>query len=112
MLKVVNGKKVGFLGINKIYIGRNSYVSKGSVLNNNFKIGQDGNRNEVVEKYRKWLWQEYKKKGEVYQELVRIKNKVIKGEEVELVCWCSPQKCHGDVVKNCVEWMIESQNSS
>ncbi len=112
MLKVVNGKKVGFLGINKIYIGRNSYVSKGSILNNKFKIGQDGNREGVVEKYRIWLWQEYKKKSGVYQELVRIKDKVIKGEEVELVCWCSPQKCHGDVIKKCVEWMIKSQDNS
>lgn len=108
MIKVLNGKKVGFIGKNKIYIGRNSYGFKGSVLNNKFKIGKDGNRDEVVEKYRRWLWIEFKKKGKVYEELVRISKQVIEGKEVELICWCSPQRCHGDVVKSCIEWMVKS----
>ena len=64
MFKVVNGKQVGFIGENKLYIGRNSYGQKGSVLQNKFKVGKDGSRSNVVE------------------------------------------ACHGDVVKNCVEWMI------
>lgn len=106
MIEVGNGKKVGFVGKDKIYIGRKSYAQKGSLLANKFKIGRDGNRDEVVEKYRRWLWNEYKKKGEVYKELWRIANKVKKGEKVQLMCWCAPYKCHGDVVKRCIEWMI------
>lgn len=109
MLKVVNGKQVGFVGVNKIYLGRNSYGQKGSVLQNKFKIGRDGSRSEVVEKYRKWLWVEFNKKEEVYEELVRIGNLVKEGKDVELVCWCKPLDCHGDVVKSCVEWMIRSE---
>lgn len=107
-IKVLNGKKAGFLGEDKIYIGRNSYGLKCSVLSNKFKIGIDGNRDEVVEKYRRWLWIEFNKKGEVYEELVKISKRVIEGEEIKLVCWCSPEKCHGDVIKSCIEWMIES----
>ncbi|MGK7898232.1 MAG: DUF4326 domain-containing protein [Xenococcus sp. (in: cyanobacteria)] len=109
MLKVVNGKKVGFVGINKIYVGRDSYSLKGSILKNKFRIGKDGNRDEVVEKYRKWLWIEFNKKGEVYEELVRISKRVIEGENIELVCWCKDLKCHGDIIKSCVEWMIREK---
>ena len=46
MFEVINGKNSGFLGNSKIYIGRanKSYLLKGSVLQNRFVIGQDGNR--------------------------------------------------------------------
>lgn len=109
MLRVLNGKKVGFVGKDKIYIGRKCYGLEGSVLRNEFVIGQDGNREEVIEKYRKWLWIEWKKKGEVYEELMRIGKLVKEGKNVELVCWCKPLGCHGDVVKKCVEWMIKEE---
>lgn len=107
MFVVLNGKKDGFVGENKIYIGRKGYGLNGSVLANKFVIGKDGNREEVVEKYRRWLWIEFNKKGKVYEELIRIANLVKKGENVELVCWCKPLSCHGDIVKKCVEWMIK-----
>lgn len=106
-LSVVNGKVVGFDGKDKIYIGRRSYGKKGSVLENKFIIGKDGNRNEVVEKYRRWLWTEFNKEGEVYNELVRIARKVKNGKKVDLVCWCAPKGCHGDVIRNCIKWMIK-----
>ncbi|MDV3002444.1 MAG: hypothetical protein N5P05_004099 (plasmid) [Chroococcopsis gigantea SAG 12.99] len=109
MIKVVNGKKAGFVGKDKIYIGRSNsfYNLKASVLMNKFVIGKDGNREEVIEKYKKWLWMEFKKGGEVYEELVRIGKKVKEGESVELVCYCVPMGCHGNVVKRCIEWMIK-----
>lgn len=109
MFEVINGKNSGFLGNSKIYIGRanKSYLLKGSVLQNRFVIGQDGNREEVVAKYRQWLWQEVQKRGEVFDELVRIAERVKREETVQLACWCKPLKCHGDVVKSCVEWMIK-----
>lgn len=108
MFRVINGKNSGFIGSSKIYIGRanKSYLLKGSVLQNQFTIGRDGDREEVIAKYRKWLWNEVQKKEAVFQELVRIAERVKKGEAVQLACWCKPLKCHGDVVKACVEWMI------
>jgi hypothetical protein len=107
MLRILNGKKDGFLGKDKIYIGRKGYGLNGSVLANKFVIGKDGTREEVIEQYRKWLWLEFNKKGEVYEELVRIGKLVKAGNNVDLVCWCKPLACHGDVVKSCVEWMIK-----
>lgn len=108
MFQVINGKHSGFIGNSKIYIGRpnKTYLLKGSVLQNPFAIGRDGDREEVIVKYRQWLWREVQKRGEVFDELVQIANRVKNGEAVQLACWCKPLKCHGDVVKACVEWMI------
>lgn len=113
MIKVTNGKFDGFIGQNKIYIGRKNkyYGLKESVLGNQFVIGQDGNRNEVIKKYRKWLCEEVKKKGAVYKELMRIVKKVKKGENVELVCWCKPFICHGDILKKYLEWMLKEESN-
>ena len=106
MVKVVNMKSYKGDGV---YIGRKGYGFKGSVLMNRFKIGVDGNRDEVIEKYRRWLWDEYKKGGEVRDELIRLCEMVKDGKEVVLKCWCVPKRCHGEVVKRCIEWMMKKR---
>jgi len=45
----------------------------------------------------------------VYKELIRIAMKVKAGENIQLVCWCKPLDCHGDVIKRCVEWIIKEE---
>jgi hypothetical protein len=63
VLKVVNGKTHGFFGRNKLYIGRTNkaYHLKESILHNQFVIGKDGDRNEVITKYHQWLKTEVKR---------------------------------------------------
>lgn len=108
MFKVMNGKTHGFVGKNKIYIGRNSYQMKGSILGNKFSVKKYG-REGCIAKYKEWLWNEVKKgEGKVYDELVRIGEMMLDSKEnIELVCWCSPLGCHGDIIKSCIEWMIK-----
>ena len=100
MIHVVN--KRNFRG-NGVYVGRPS------VLGNPYVIGKDGNRDEVIEKYRKWLWAKYKEKGKVYDELMRLCD-IARKRDLVLMCWCKPKACHGDVIKRCVEWMIKRQD--
>lgn len=102
----------GVNALNWIYIGRKWKDLPGSVLQNKYKIGRDGTREEVIEKYRQWLWKEVKKgmKGEggkVWEVLNYIKEDVKEGKQIFLMCWCKPKACHGDVVKSCIEWMIK-----
>jgi len=91
----------------KSFKGEGIYVGRPSVLGNPFAIGRDGDRAEVIGKYRVWLWKQVKARAEVFEELVRIKRKA-EAEDVYLVCWCKPLACHGDVVKACVEWMLNA----
>lgn len=111
MIRVTNGKQTGFIGENKIYIGRRNpyYNLNKSPLANPFKIGRDGQGMEVIRKYRLWLWQQIKSENPaVLQELEMIKEESLKGD-IDLVCWCHPAPCHGEVVKSCIEWLIGKQ---
>jgi Domain of unknown function (DUF4326) len=114
MISVINGKKIGFIGEDKIYVGRSnkSYGLHQSPLANPYVIGRDGNREEVIQKYRRWLWTEMKTgiaggESAVFDELLDIAEKVKDGENVALTCWCKPESCHGDIVSKAVNWMIK-----
>ena len=48
----------------------------------------DGNRTEVIKKYKDWLFSQPQLLNEIKKEL---KGKI-------LGCWCSPLPCHGDVL--------------
>jgi hypothetical protein len=74
---VVHCKKAAF----DIYIGRPSKFG------NPFKIGRDGNRAQVIEKYRAWI----SSQSELLAEVKKLKGK-------RLGCWCKPLACHGDVL--------------
>lgn len=63
------------------------YVGRGSKWGNPFKIGPDGTRDEVIEKYRQWLLQQPDLMAEIYT----LNGKV-------LGCWCWPQHCHAEVL--------------
>ena len=95
MIKVVN---------KKFYKGRGEYIGRPSVLGNPFKIVPGEGREEMIEKYRIWLWEEIKKKGKVYRELMRLAELAKIGDLI-LICWCKPLACHGDVIKSAIEWI-------
>ena len=115
MIEIVNGKQDGFVGENKIYIGRanKSLRLELSPLTNPYQIGVDGNRAEVIALYRKWLWNRIvisqDNPNDTYKELLSIAQRVKKGEKIKLSCYCKPLECHGDVVANCINWIVSKK---
>lgn len=81
MPKVLNKYKDG-VPTNAVYIGRPSKWG------NPFVIGKDGTREEVIAKYRTWLLAQPAKVEAAKRELA--------GKD--LVCFCAPKGCHGDVL--------------
>lgn len=65
-----------------------AYIGRPSKWGNPFAIGKDGNRAEVIEKYRLWL--------ETQPALVEAAKRELAGKD--LVCFCAPSACHGDVL--------------
>ena len=63
------------------------YIGRPSPYGNPFAIGPDGSREEVIEKYRRWL--------EARPELV---SQLAAENPKRLRCWCYPASCHGDVL--------------
>ena len=63
------------------------YIGRGSMWGNPFKIGRDGTREEVIEKYRDYIMS----RPDLVKSLPRLRGEV-------LGCWCKPLACHGDVL--------------
>jgi hypothetical protein len=63
------------------------YIGRPSVWGNPFEIGKDGNREEVITKYKEWV----NNQPDLLDKIHTLEGKT-------LGCWCSPEPCHGDVL--------------
>ena len=91
-MKVVNVQTTHFKTKEKdnyVYIGR------GSKWGNPFVIGKHGTRDEVIKQYKRYLWES----KELMGSLEELDGKT-------LGCFCSPQKCHGDVLIAARKWQL------
>lgn len=62
------------------------YIGRPSKWGNPFVVGIDGNRAEVIRRYERWIKNCY-----LIDDIHELRGK-------DLVCWCSPLPCHGDVL--------------
>ena len=81
---------------NEVYIGRpnNTYYGT-SIWGNPFVIGRDGNREEVIHKYEDYIMSD-EMWPTIWANLHTLRGK-------DLVCYCKPQACHGDVLVKLVD---------
>jgi len=68
------------------------YIGRPSKWGNPFKIGKDGNREEVIELYRNYIIAT----PHLLLSLPELRGKI-------LGCWCAPKACHGDVLIELLE---------
>ncbi len=80
-MKVLNKHKYE-VSKNAVYIGRPTKWS------NPFVMGYHGTRREVIAKYRAWL--------QTHPDLIAAAKQELAGKD--LVCFCAPLPCHGDVL--------------
>lgn len=80
------------------------YIGRGSIWGNpyshlkatkaKYKVGS---RQETIECYRLWLWEEIKSGRITKQMLIELDGKV-------LGCYCVPKSCHGEVILRAIQW--------
>jgi hypothetical protein len=63
------------------------YIGRPSIWGNPFEIGKDGTREEVIQKYSRWILGQ----PGLLKQIPDLAGKV-------LGCWCHPKACHGDVL--------------
>ena len=61
-------------------------VDRTTKWGNPFKIGRDGDRKTVIEKFEEWI-----KQNKLMGDIGELKGK-------DLLCWCAPLPCHADVL--------------
>lgn len=66
------------------------YIGRPTKWGNPFSIGKDGTREQVIEKFKHYVL--------ARPELIQAAQRELVGRD--LVCFCAPKPCHGDV------WLI------
>ena len=85
------------------YVAREMKNHKASPLGNPFRLQDHGKA--AFQMYRVWLQQQIKLQERVYNELIQIANLHLKGEKIVLLCWCYPNMCHANIIKNAVIYL-------
>ena len=67
---------------------------------NPFRLGADGDREQIIARYRADLWRRIRAGEVTLEELAEL-------DGCWLVCWCEPLPCHGDVLARAAAWAYE-----
>lgn len=90
--------------VNDVYIGRGSPL--GNPYSHMSGTKADvvvATREEAIDMYETLLRHHIKSKTKaVVQELNKIANRELDGKDTNLVCFCAPNKCHGEVIKKII----------
>lgn len=86
-------------------------IDRSSVLGNPFYMQNESKRDFVCEQYETYFKDKIKN-NDVYfiNELNRIYEICIKND-VTLLCWCSPKRCHGETIKRYIDEKIKEHKN-
>ena len=89
--------------LNKYHFGgrvpaRAVNIMRGTPFGNPFRIGPDGTREQVVEAYRRHLWERIR-----LEPAFAAKVRELHGRD--LCCCCAPAPCHGQVLERAAAWL-------
>ena len=94
--------------VNKHHKQDGEYIGRGSPLGNPWPIHGFDTREIVIARYKVYLRQQIENGNiSVISELERLGNIAITTGSLKLQCFCSPQSCHGDVIKEVLENAIQ-----
>lgn len=94
------------------------YIGRGSALGNPFTSIQDRktkaqyvcqSREESIESFRKYLYAKIKNKDKYICMALNKIYSLAKTGNVNLVCYCKPKSCHGDVIKELIESKLKNE---
>lgn len=78
-------------------------VDREAILGNPFVMEKEEDRDQVILQYKEWLEVHITAKTPyIMDELRRIKKLHDDNGNIELYCWCAPQACHSEVLKEII----------
>jgi len=84
------------------------YIARPNILGNPFSHKKSvyadyyvESRDIAIDNYREWLkYQLSENNVEIINELKKLQDFYNRHDDINLVCWCSPKRCHGEVIKD------------
>lgn len=108
-IKVVN---VENFDNNSIKNGEVINIMSPQILGNPFRMQSEDEREIVVRKFYHYLREEYVKRGDIYNELIKLSSIIKEGKDLYLLCCCSPKLCHGEIIARAVMGIIKYEQKS
>jgi len=73
------------------------FIGRPSMWGNPYPARGRRTRAEAIELYRRWLWRQIRAGRISLEELADLHGQ-------DLVCFCKPKPCHGDVLERAAAW--------
>lgn len=78
-------------------------IDRHSIFGNPFKVGADGDRKQVLQKYKDYFYHRLEIDDKFREQVDGLKGKI-------LGCWCFPDLCHGMVIIEYLDGIPYEQN--
>ena len=92
--------------VNKHHGSSGIYVGRPTVLGNPYTLNVY-TRTDAITRYRIWLRQQWHLHGEVHAVLLELARQYKAYAQLTLVCWCAPQRCHAEVIREAVLGIVQ-----
>jgi len=73
------------------------FIGRPSILGNPFGHNARRTREQAISLYREWLWDQIRRGRISLRYLADLEGR-------DLVCYCAPKRCHGEVVQEAARW--------
>lgn len=80
------------------------YIGRGTLWGNPFPIDKNTTREQVIGKYIDYIKNEIRSGRISLEQLASLYNQ-------DLVCYCAPKACHGDVLEKLAAWAYQKLNT-
>ncbi len=92
------------------YIGRfNPRIGKESPLHNPFRLQKHEAKGSTLERYERYLDEKIAERDPIIMNELNRLIGIARQGDLYLGCWCSPQPCHGDIIRAKLIDMMEEQ---
>ena len=81
-------------------VGNTVLIDRRTRWGNPFRLGVDGDREQVIARYRTDLWRGIRAGEIALEEIAEL-------DGCWLACWCEPLPCHGDVLARAAAWAAQ-----
>ncbi len=105
---VINKSDIIPNGYSRIYIGRGSDFGNPFPMKNASQAERDRVcDNFIIHLKDEWLNARKGNPSPLAQGIISLATRVASGEKLALQCFCAPQRCHGDTIKETIKWLID-----
>lgn len=102
---MANGKLGTITVVNiKTFRGPKIYIGRGGIYGNKFPVSLG--RTKCIELWLEWAREQYRHNQEFKNAVNGLAYRVLKGEDINLGCYCAPLPCHGDKLKYIIECIV------